>query len=122
MPDYTTPSGIVVSRTISKIPYLKGLKAVLRKLDSQRGIYLSSGYEYPGRYDARWDVAAVAPPIEIVAMGREITIRPLNERGEALNRPFSPANLNNHVLALDIVEIAQTLAERFKVLGRGRSR
>jgi len=85
VPDYTTPSGIIVSRTVSKIPFHKGLKPLLRKLDTQRGIYLSSGYEYPERY-ARWDVAAVAPPIEIIAVGRDITIRPLNERGEALNR------------------------------------
>ena len=85
VPDYTTPSGIVVSRTISKMPYPKGLKAVLRKLDSQRGIYLSSGYEYPDRY-SQWDVAAVAPPLEIIAVGRDITIHPLNERGEVITR------------------------------------
>jgi anthranilate synthase len=82
---YRTPSGIVVSRIVSKVPYQKGLKALLRKLDTQRGIYLSSGYEYPERY-SRWDVAAVAPPLEIVAAGREIALQPLNERGEALNR------------------------------------
>src|SRR5437667_6694770 len=82
---YTTPSGIVVDRIISKAPYQKGLKGLLRKLDSQRGIYLSSGYEYPERY-ARWDVAAVAPPLEIIAVGRDVTIHPLNERGEALTR------------------------------------
>jgi anthranilate synthase len=82
---FTTPSGIVVSRTISKVPYHKGLKPLLRKLDTQRGIYLSSGYEYPERY-ARWDVAAVAPPLEIIASGHDVTFKPLNERGEAINR------------------------------------
>jgi anthranilate synthase len=94
VPDYTTPSGIVVSRTISKIPYHKGLKPLLRKLDTQRGIYLSSGYEYPERY-ARWDVAAVAPPLEIIAVGRDITIHPLNERGEAITRMLD-AVLRSH--------------------------
>lgn len=84
-PEFTTPSGIVVSRTISKVPFHKGLKPLLRKLDTQRGIYLSSGYEYPERY-ARWDVAAVAPPLEIIASGRDVTFRPLNERGAAINR------------------------------------
>src|SRR6476620_10845409 len=83
--NYTTPSGIIVSRSVSKIPFHKGLKPLLRKLDTQRGIYLSSGYEYPERY-ARWDVAAVAPPIEIIAAGRDVTFKPLNERGEAINR------------------------------------
>ncbi|MEP7354344.1 MAG: anthranilate synthase component I [Acidobacteriota bacterium] len=82
---YKTPSGIVVSRSVSKIPYQKGLSALLRKLDTQRGIYLSSGYEYPERY-SRWDVAATAPPIEIIAAGRDVTIYALNARGEVINK------------------------------------
>ena len=48
-----------------------------------RGVYLSSGYEYPERY-SRWDVASVASPIEIVGRSRELEIRALNERGEVL--------------------------------------
>lgn len=47
---YTTPSGIAVERKLSQVPYSRGLSALLHKLDTQRGIYLSSGYEYPGRY------------------------------------------------------------------------
>ena len=65
---YSTPSGIVVSRSVSKLPYGRGLPALLHKLDTQRGVYFSSGYEYPERY-SRWDFAAVAPPLEIVAIG-----------------------------------------------------
>ena len=87
---YTTPSGIVVTRTISNVTYSRGLRGLLKKLDTHRGIYLSSGYEYPERY-SRWDVAAVAPPIEIVARGRDITIRPLNARGEAIAKMLEPA-------------------------------
>jgi anthranilate synthase len=86
---YLTPGGISVTRTISKVSYAKGLSALLRKLDTQRGLYLSSGYEYPERY-SRWDIAAVAPPLEIVAAGREIVFRPLNERGQVLNRILEP--------------------------------
>jgi anthranilate synthase len=86
---YTTPGGIVVDRSISKVPFHKGLKALLRKLDTQRGIYLSSGYEYPERY-SRWDVAALNPPLEIVAAGRDISFRPLNSRGSAINRMLAP--------------------------------
>jgi len=80
---YSTPGGIAVTRSISKIPYNRGLSALLHKLDTQRGVYFSSGYEYPERY-SRWDFAAVAPPMEIVAAGREIYFRPLNARGESL--------------------------------------
>ncbi len=86
---YLTPGGISVSRTMSKTSYARGLSGLLRKLDTQRGIYLSSGYEYPGRY-SRWDVAAVAPPVEIAAAGREIIFHPLNERGKTLNRILEP--------------------------------
>jgi anthranilate synthase len=80
---YTTPSGIAVTRTISNVSYSRGLGGLLKKMDTERGIYLSSGYEFPGRY-SRWDVGAVAPPLEIVARGRDITIRPLSGRGLAL--------------------------------------
>src|SRR5215467_5353175 len=86
---YTTPSGITVTRATSAISYKKGLKHLLHKLDRYRGIYLSSGYEYPERY-SRWDVASVCPPLEIVAAGRDVEFRPLNQRGEALNLILLP--------------------------------
>ena len=82
---YTTPGGITISRLKSAMPYQKGLAALMHKLDRYRGIYLSSGYEYPERY-SRWDVASVCPPLEIAASGREIEFRALNARGEALNK------------------------------------
>jgi anthranilate synthase len=80
---YQTPGGISVTRTISKVPYKRGLRALLHQLDRNRGIYLSSGYEYPGRY-SRWDVASLCPPLEIIGVGRQVDIRPLNLRGEML--------------------------------------
>jgi anthranilate synthase len=86
---YDTPGGITVTRTESGIPFHKGLKGLLRKLDRYRGIYLSSGYEYPERY-SRWDVASIAPPLEIVAAGRRMEFRPLNQRGEVLNQILGP--------------------------------
>ncbi|MGH9629564.1 MAG: chorismate-binding protein, partial [Bryobacteraceae bacterium] len=86
---YSTRNGIEVTRTASKSPFKRGLKKHLRELDSRRGIYLSSGYEYPGRY-SRWDIASVCPPLEVVAFGRHIEFRPLNERGEVINRILFP--------------------------------
>src|SRR5665213_451646 len=86
---YSTPSGIAVTRTISNVSYSRGLKWLLKKMDTQRGIYLSSGYEFPGRY-SRWDVGAVAPPLEIIAQGRAITIRPLSERGRVITQLLEP--------------------------------
>ncbi|MGD0199613.1 MAG: anthranilate synthase component I [Bryobacteraceae bacterium] len=82
---HTTRSGIAVTRSVSSVPFKNGLRHLLRELDSYRGFYLSSGYEYPGRY-SRWDVASVRPLLEISGRGRQLTFRPLNVRGEVLNR------------------------------------
>ncbi len=86
---YETPSGISVVRTVSPVPFSEGFSGLLRQLDEYRGIYLSSGYEYPGRY-SRWDIASVLPPLEIVAFERDVEFRPLNERGADLNRILFP--------------------------------
>jgi anthranilate synthase len=86
---YSTPSGITVSRTASKVPFTKGLRSLMRDLDRRRGIYLSSGYEYPGRY-SRWDIASIDPPLEIFGSGRYLTFRPLNERGHVIVRLLHP--------------------------------
>src|SRR5258708_8892727 len=90
---YTTPSGIQVTRTASKIPFHRGLKPLLHKLDRHRGIYLSSGYEYPERY-SRWDIASICPPLELVSFGRNVWFRPLNDRGQNLNQILAPLLTN----------------------------
>jgi anthranilate synthase len=82
---YQTPRGIRVSRATTKLPFAKGLGRFRRDLDRHRGIYLSSGYEYPGRY-SRWDIVAVRPPLELISFQREVTFRPLNDRGIVINR------------------------------------
>jgi anthranilate synthase len=86
---YTTPHGIEVTRTASTANFRKGLKHLLRDLDRHRGIYLSSGYEYPGRY-SRWDIASTCPPLEIVAYDRRVEFRPLNQRGEKIAAILQP--------------------------------
>src|SRR5271165_4899530 len=77
---YTTPHGITVTRKTAKIPYARGLQKLLTQLDTKRGVYFSSGYEYPERY-SRWDFASVAPSIELICRGRRFEIRALNCRG-----------------------------------------
>jgi anthranilate synthase len=77
---YTSPHGIEVAQTISTINYRRGLSHLLRDLDRHRGVYFSSGYEYPGRY-SRWDFGSTCPPLEIVSYDRRVEFRPLNERG-----------------------------------------
>ena len=91
---YTTPHGIQVTRTLSKGNYRRGLRHLLRDLDRHRGIYLSSGYEYPGRY-SRWDIAGTRPPLEILAYDRRVEFRPLNERGNRILRILEPVLAGN---------------------------
>jgi anthranilate synthase len=111
---YTTPTGITVTRNSSKVPYRRGLRHILRQLDSNLGVYLSSGYEYPERY-SRWDVASVAPPIEIIGRGRSLELRPLNQRGRVLLQILHPL-LQDHPhwdFAAEGTLLLKPLAERF---------
>ena len=115
---YLTPHGITVTRTSSKVPFARGLKHILRQLDTKRGAYFSSGYEYPERY-SRWDVASVAPPIDIVGYERGLMIRALNERGKVLLKLLWPLLAQSlqweaDFATSDVITLAlQPLAERF---------
>lgn len=115
---YLTPNGITVTRTSSKVAFARGLKRILRQLDTRRGAYFSSGYEYPERY-SRWDVATVAPPLDIVGHERSLRIRALNERGKVLVKLLWPVLAQNpqweaHFETADAIALAlRPLAERF---------
>jgi anthranilate synthase len=111
---YTTPHGIEVTRTVSKANFRKGLVHLLRDLDRHRGIYLSSGYEYPGRY-SRWDIASTCPPLEIVAYDRQMEFRALNARGSTLLEIFRPV-LESHPQWEDFSGRDGLLAGRLKPL------
>src|ERR1700678_510008 len=109
---YLTPHGINVSRVASKLPFRKGFGTFLRELDEYRGIYLSSGYEYPGRY-SRWDIVSVRPPLELVSFQRDVRFHPLNERGAAINRMLAGV-LRDHPHWDDFREENGTLYGRLK--------
>ena len=79
---FVTAAGVRVSRRAA--PFDPALLAdITRQVDGRRGAVLSSGMEYPGRY-SRWHVGYVDPCVEIVARGRRISARALNERGGVL--------------------------------------
>ena len=81
--DYITEGGIEVIRVAGKDNYETALDDCLSKLDAQRGVVLSSNYEYPGRY-TRWELGFVNPPLVITARGRSMTVEALNDRGVVL--------------------------------------
>src|SRR6516165_4882432 len=77
-----TRGGVRVTRTATPFdPAELGRIAAL--VDERRGGVLSSGMEYPGRY-SRWHLAYADPCAEITATGRQLTARPLNDRGRVL--------------------------------------
>jgi len=91
---FTTPGGISVTRVLTTVPFADSMEDLLARLETRRGFYLSSGYEYPGRY-SRWDIASVCPPLEIVGKGRSLVFRPLNTRGAMLCQMLYPV-LESH--------------------------
>ena len=87
--DYITEGGVEVIRHAGRDDFKTALDRCLTQLDAQRGVVLSSNYEYPGRY-TRWELGFVNPPLVVTARGRSMTIEALNDRGvvliPALNR------------------------------------
>jgi anthranilate synthase len=80
--EMTTRDGVRVIRTAAPFdPAELGRIAALA--DERRGGVMSSGMEYPGRY-SRWIMAYADPCAEIVACGRRVTARALNDRGRVL--------------------------------------
>ena len=80
--EMTTRDGVRITRTAAPFdPAELGRIAALA--DERRGGVMSSGMEYPGRY-SRWHMAYADPCAEIVATGRRVSARALNDRGRVL--------------------------------------
>ncbi|MGH3150997.1 MAG: anthranilate synthase component I, partial [Streptosporangiaceae bacterium] len=77
-----TPGGVRVTRTASAFDPVE-LGRIAALADERRGGVMSSGMEYPGRY-SRWHMAYIDPCAEIIATGRRVTARTLNDRGLVL--------------------------------------
>jgi anthranilate synthase len=79
---YTTAAGIGVQRVAREVPE-SALEEIVTALAERRGGAYSSGMDYPGRY-SRWAFGYVDPCLEIVARGRRIAARALNDRGRVV--------------------------------------
>jgi anthranilate synthase len=77
-----TRSGVRVTRTATPFDPTE-LDRIATLVDERRGGVMSSGMEYPGRY-SRWHMAYADPCAEIIAVGRTVTARALNDRGRVL--------------------------------------
>ncbi|MFI0369906.1 anthranilate synthase component I [Actinomadura sp. 1N219] len=84
--EFVTTGGVRVSRTATPVDSERKsdvLNALVAAVGERRGGVLSSGMEYPGRY-SRWHMAYADPCAEIVARGRTVAVRALNERGRVV--------------------------------------
>lgn len=80
---YKSSEGLGVRRTALELNYSTATDDLVQSLDSQRGVFLASSFEYPGRY-TRWDIGFTNPPLVIVSKDRHLTIEALNQRGEII--------------------------------------
>src|SRR5690606_35977389 len=79
---YTTAKGIGVELEVRAVSE-DALEEIVTALGERRGGAFSSGVDYPGRY-SRWAFGYVDPCLELVAKGRTISARALNERGRVV--------------------------------------
>ena len=89
MSSFETPCGVTVRRSVEDLAD-GDLTEVVERVETRRGGVLSSGMEYPGRY-SRYHLAYADPPVEVVARGRSVEVRALNERGSVLIEALRPA-------------------------------
>jgi anthranilate synthase len=80
---FSTRGGVTVFRSAEEQDGRTAVEDLIDRLDRQRGVLLSSNYDYPGRY-TRWDVGFANPPLSVVSTGRRITVEALNARGDVL--------------------------------------
>lgn len=80
---YTTQGEVFVSRSLSEIAMKTAVEELLVQINSQRGGWLASNYEYPGRYN-RWARGFVNPPLKLVTRDNFFTLTALNSRGMIL--------------------------------------
>jgi anthranilate synthase len=96
--EFVSESGIEISCTKTACD-AEVLEVILKDMDYQKGMVLSSGIEYPGRYN-RWEVGFVNPPLEIIATKGKVTFTALNSKGVIILSMLKPIILGNSAIAL----------------------
>ena len=84
---YRTRGGITVHRHDREAAVGPAAAALAERLDRHPGVFMSSCFEFPGRY-TRWDLGFAAPPLAITCRGRDFEVTALEPRGEVLIEPI----------------------------------
>ena len=103
---YKTQGGIQIRTEVTPIDPEAAIEDLVDRLDSARGVLLSSSYEYPGRY-TRWDMGFVDPPLVVTSLSDQVQVQALNQRGELLLAPVREALNQLEEVSLVEVELAQ---------------
>lgn len=72
-----------ISHADTQLPYEQGIDFLLDRLDAEKGVYMASDTDYPGRY-SRWDIGFAAPPVEVTGHADRTEFHALNARGETI--------------------------------------
>ena len=122
---YVTAGGLNVERRKQAIDGRSCVDGLIDKLDSRRGVLLSSSYDYPGRY-TRWDLGLCDPLLELSSRDRTLELKALNERGELLLPPIRrclaalPETEQLHATAHGMRVLIRTPERRFSEEERSR--
>jgi anthranilate synthase len=81
--DFRTARGLAVARAVEHFTGGAALDELIARLDTRRGVVLSSGTTVPGRYES-FDLGFSDPPLRLEATGTTFVIEALNPRGEVL--------------------------------------
>jgi len=90
--EYRTARGLDVARSVEHFTGGAALDRLIDRLDTRRGVVLSSGTTVPGRYES-FDLGFSDPPLRLESTGTDFFIEALNERGKVLVA-FLAANLS----------------------------
>ena len=82
-----TNSNVKINRKETKVDAEQGISFLIDNLETNRGMFLSSGTEYPGRY-SRWETGFFAPPVEVIAYFDKVVFKALNSKGATLVKIF----------------------------------
>jgi anthranilate synthase len=104
---YTTAGGVRISHQQQRCDGQHELAQRLPLLDSHRGLMLSTGVDYPGRYRRR-ELLLLNPPLQISSRNRQVKIEALNTRGELLLHECLLALSSNPDSANDAVQFTVT--------------
>ncbi|MBR1943576.1 anthranilate synthase component I [bacterium] len=98
-----TKSNILIKRETTELKAEEGIFYIVKNLDNNKGMFLSSGTEYPGRY-SRWETGFFAPPVEVVAFFDRVVFIPQNKRGSKIIDIFRQILEQNNKNLYNLVE------------------